>query len=193
VLGAWKIAGGRILVGFWFRATGAAASFCRAVGGDMDYPFDKRSSRGVGKIRFMVGSFLCGGRVSHTKMTAGGGCPPQFFPAAAAASGFGAIAGMTRTRRTPHSRAVLVRRGWRLRRAIPTYKDATPKKLSAYSYQPDMAASIFKDDTKIEKVKFGSRVFWGEWMVRCGRSRGWGFESFFIFLFWDGLGLVTDR
>ena len=63
----------------------------------------------------------------------------------------------------------------------PIYKDATPKKLSAVSFQPDMAVSIFKDATKFEKVKFRERVFRGEWVVRCGCGGGWGFGRFFIF------------
>ena len=54
-------------------------------------------------------------------------------------------------------------------------------------------APTYKDATKMEKVKFGERVFRVEWMVRCGWSGGWGFGRFFIFLFGDGLVKVADR
>ena len=75
-----------------------------------------------------------------------------------------------------------------------TYKDVTLKKLLAVSYQlsAGLASSIFKDATKIKKVKFRSHVFREERLVTCGQSGGWGIGRFFIFLFGDGLGSVAD-
>jgi len=70
----------------------------------------------------------------------------------------------------------------------PIYKDATPKKLSAVSFQPDMAVSIFKDATKFEKVKFGDRVFRGEWVVKGGRGGGWAEKDNWGESEWDRFG-----